>query len=135
MLEVIFPFQDVMKAYMFNNGGRCSVWFEVAQRLRQESYIGRCCSSVLSPRYSSSYKVRFTKDENLLAGLAHLQEQLSSVGSEITLKYMLREIGGVLFTDHVCIVSRSPCKLRWRVAVVFEVFGGAFDLAISERNI
>ena len=36
MLGVIFPFQDVMKAYMFNNGGRCSVWFEVAQRLRQE---------------------------------------------------------------------------------------------------
>ena len=88
-----------------------------------------------SPRYTSSHKVGFTKDENLFAGLAHLQEQLSSVGSEITLKYMLRAIGGVQFTDHVCIVSRSPCKLRWMMAVVFEVFGGAFDLAISERNI
>ena len=29
-----------------------------------------------SPRYSSSHKVGFTEDENLLAGLAHLQEQL-----------------------------------------------------------
>ena len=135
MLEVIVPFQDVMKltCLIMVADARCgSRWDRGCVR---SAYIGRCCSSVLSPRYSSSYKVRFIKDENLLAGLAFLQEQLSSVGSEITLKYMLREIGRVLSTDHVCIVSRSPCKLRWMMAVVFEVFGGAFDLAISERNI
>ena len=25
-----------MRAYVFNDGGQCSVWFEVAQKLRQE---------------------------------------------------------------------------------------------------
>ena len=44
---------------------------------------------------------------------------------------MRHAIGGILYADDACIISRSPRGLERMIAVVVDVFG-AFGLIISE---
>ena len=76
---------------------------------------------------------RFSGDTNILADLAHLQDQPSKVGSETALERVRRAIWGNLNADNACIVSRSPRGLEQMMAVFVYVFG-AFGLAISESK-
>ena len=72
---------------------------------------------------------RFSEDADILADLAHLQEQSSKVGPETALECVRRSIWGMLYADDVCIVSRSPRGLKRMMAVFAEVFG-AFGLTM-----
>ena len=76
---------------------------------------------------------RFSKDAGILADLIHLHEQPSKVGPETALECVRRAIWGMLYADHVCIVSRSPGGLGRMMAVFFEVFG-AFGLVWEHNN-
>ena len=78
---------------------------------------------------------RFSEDADILVDLGHLQEQLSNVGPGATLDIVClrRDISGMLYTDDVCIVSRSPHGLERMMAVFAEVFG-AIGLTISESK-
>ena len=59
---------------------------------------------------------------DLLADLAHLQEQPSKVGPETTLECARRAIWGILYPDDPCIVSGSPHGSERIMTVYVEVF-------------
>ena len=132
MLEVIRQFQDGMRAYVRNDDGRCSEWFEVAQGLGQ---------GVLSPLLFNVFFAailvieleRFSKDEGILADHIHLQEHPSKVSPEMTLECVRRAIWGMLYADDACIASRSPRGLGRMMAVFVKVFD-TFGLTISESK-
>ena len=55
---------------------------------------------------------RLSENADILAGLAHLQEEPSKVGPEMALECARRAICGILYTDDIRIVSRSPRGLE-----------------------
>ena len=74
---------------------------------------------------------RFSEDADLLADLAHLQEQPSKVGPEKALECVWLAIWGMLYSDDACIVSRSTRGLERMMAVFAEE---NFGLTISESK-
>ena len=133
MVEVIRQFHDGMRAYVRNNDGRCSEWFEVAQGLRQGCVLSPLLFNVFFAAILLVALERFSKDADILADLIHLQEQPSKVGPETALEYVRRAIWGMLYADDAGIVSRSPRGLGRMMATFVEVFG-TFGLTVSESK-
>ena len=77
---------------------------------------------------------RFSENADIIADLAHLQEQPSKVHPETALECVRCAIWGMLYAEDACIVSRSPRGLERMMAIFVEVFGGAFGLIISESK-
>ena len=75
----------------------------------------------------------FSEDADILADLAHLEEQPSKLGLETALECVRRAIWGMLYADDACIVSRSPRGLERMMVVFVEIFG-AFGLTVSESK-
>ena len=69
----------------------------------------------------------------MLADLVHLQDQPSKFSLIAALECVRLAIGGMLYADSACIVSRSPRGLEQMMVVFVEVFG-AFSLTISKSK-
>ena len=69
----------------------------------------------------------------VLADLAHLQEQQSKGDPETALERARCTIWRMMYVDDACIVSRSPRRLERTMAICVEVFG-AFGSTISESK-
>ena len=119
-----------MRAYVQNDDGQCSEWFEVAQELPQGCVLSPLLFNVFFAAILLVALERFSKGAGILADLIHLQEQSSKVGPETALECVRRAIWGVLYADDACIVSRSPRGLGRMMAVFVDVFG-TFGLTIS----
>ena len=91
-IEVIRQFHDGMRACVRNDDGRCSEWFEVAQRLRQGCVLFPLLFNVFFVAILLVALVIFSKDTGILADLIHLQEQPSKVGLETALECVRRSI-------------------------------------------
>ena len=133
MIEIIRQFHDGVRACVRSDDGRCSERFEVAQGLRQGCVLSPLLFNVFFAVILFVVPENFSTDADILADLIHLQEQLSKIGPETTLKYVRRFIWGMLYADDACIVSRSPRGLGQVMAVFVEVFG-TFGLTISESK-
>ena len=132
-LEVIHRFHDGMKACVWSDDGRCSVWFDVRQELCQKCWLSPLLFGVFFAGILLVSLDRFSKGADILADFAHLQEQPSKVGSETVLECQRRAILRMLYADYACIVSRSPRGLERMAAIFVEVFG-ALDPTISEQD-
>ena len=86
MIEIIRQIHDGMGACVRNDDGRCSEWFEVAQRLRQGCVLSPLLFNVFFAGILRVALTRFSKDVGILADLIHLQEQPSNVGPETALE-------------------------------------------------
>ena len=75
---------------------------------------------------------RCTEDADILASLAKFQEQPSKCRPE-TAPECTRSAWGMVCTDDVCIVSRSPRGLERMMMVLVKVFG-EFGLPISDSK-
>ena len=122
-----------MGACLRNDDGQSSEWFEVAQGLRQECVLSLLLFNVFFAAILLVTLERFGEDADILAHLAHLQEQPSKVGPETALEYVQRVTWEMLYADDACIVSRSPRGLE-RMMTVFVEVSGAFGLTISESK-
>ena len=78
-------------------------------------------------------EMTFSEDADILAGLAHLQEQSPKIDLATALECAQRAIWGILYADNACIVSWLPRGLQRMMAAFDEVLG-AFSLAISESK-
>ena len=117
-----------MRACARNGIGVCSGWFEVAQRLGQGCVLSPLLFHVLFTVMLLVTIERFSEDADILADLAHLQEQSSKVGHETAMECARRAIWGVLYAN-----DGSPRGLEPMIGVFVEVCG-ALGLTISESK-
>ena len=57
----------------------------------------------------------------ILAELVHLMEPPTPMGPEPAMDYVHRAVWGMLYTDDVCIVPRSPQGLAKMMEVIVQV--------------
>ena len=72
MIEGIRQFHDGMRACVRSDDGRCSEWFEVAQRLRQGCVLFPLLFNVFFAAILLVTLERFSKDAGIRADLIHL---------------------------------------------------------------
>ena len=133
MVEVIRQFHDGMRACVRSGDDRYSEWLEAAQGLREGCMLSPLLFNVLFAATLFGALGRYSEDAYILADLVPLQEQPSNVGPETALECVRRAIWGMLYANDACIVSRSPRRLGWMMAIFVEVFG-AFGQTISESK-
>ena len=97
-----------MRAGVRNDDGRCSEWFEAAQKLRQRCELSPLLFDVFFTATRLVALQRSKKDADILADIVHLKKQPAKVGSETALECVLRAIWGMEYGDDAYIVSRSP---------------------------
>ena len=111
-INVIHQFHDGMRSSVQNDDGQFLEWFEAVQGLRQRCMISPLLFNVLFAAILLVALQRFSEEADILADLAHLQEQPSKAGPETALECSWRAIWGMLYTDDACIVSRSSRGLE-----------------------
>ena len=133
MIQVIRKIHDGMRACVRNDDAVCSVWFEVAQGLRQRCVLAPLLFNIFFAAMLLVALQRFSEDADILADLVHLKEQLGKVSPETALECVRRAVWRMLHADDARIMSRSPRELELMIAVIIKVCG-AFGLTVSEKK-
>ena len=118
MIAAIRQFHDRMRACVRPDGGVCSDWFEVDQRLRQGCVLTPLLFNTFFAAVLNVVLQRFSEDPAILAELVHLKELSTSMGPEPAMDYVHCAVWGMLYADHACIVSRSPQRLAKKMEVI-----------------
>ena len=122
-----------MRACVRNDNGDRSEEFNVEQGLRQGCVLFPLMFNIFFAAALQVVLQRSSEDPDILADLVHLQEQPAKVDPETAMECVRRVVWGMLYADHVCIVSRSPQGLEWMIGTLVDVFG-SFGLTVSEKK-
>ena len=133
MTAVIQQFHDGMRACVRPDGGVCSDWFEVEQKLRQGCVLSPLLFNIFFAAVLTVVLQRFSDGAVILAVLVHLKEPPTSMGPEPAMDYVRRAVWSMLYADDTCIVSRSPQGLAKMMEVIVEVCR-TFALTVSAKK-
>ena len=118
---------------MRRDDGVCSDWFKADQGIRQGCVLSLLLFNIFYAAVLTVGLQRFRKDTVIPAELAPLKEPPTSMGPEPAMDYVRRAVGGMLYTDDACIISRSPQGLAKMMEVIVEVCR-VFAVTVSAKK-
>ena len=108
MITVIRELHEGMKACARSRDGTFLKPFDVNQGVRQGCVLCPLLFNIFIAAVLTVVLQTFREDVDILAEIAHLQEQPRETRPESPIDCVRRAVRDMLYADDACIVSRSP---------------------------